>query len=663
MYRIPIILMLLLLFAGTAMAADKTLYLEDSDSFEFIRGIDRDTVFITGAVFRQGAATILADTAIWIKGERIILIKDVYIEDTVYNLAADRVIYDLKRNSADAVGDTVVLISQKDSILARGTNAYYNRDSSIFRMWDRPSIFMNYQDTATLTQVDADKIAIESKSKIGYADGNVVIREENSESHSERAIIYIDDEILFLTEKPSLKRGQSVIAGDTLILYAEKSKLKHVSVSGNGTGNFKEPTKKDSTVFDITDLKASQIDFYFEQGQLDNILAAGQAYSYYNPGSADSAEIVKNNVSGDTLKLFMADGELSVVEVIGGSEGEYLSGKYQTKDTVRSYVEDTVIYASNDIRYSLRDSVITLTANASVKNKTVALTADRIRYNTASRLVTANDDSTMLADSTMVYRPVVLKDGSEEIIGSYLEYSMATEKGMIRKSKSEYEKAYYRGKELFREEKDVYFVEDGCYTTCDQEEPHFHFQSKNMKMIQSDKIIARPVVFYVEKVPLFIVPYYVFPTRPGRHSGFLPFSIGNYQRGDGYVHNVGYYWAASEYWDILGAVDYTENLGFNYRTEFKYNLRYVLSGSITGNYANESRYVGINENKSKRWSLQFNHSHTLSPTFSIKANGNFVSDKYYYTDHSIDLDDRCVRPNQSNDRYSNIYPKQNSRWP
>ncbi|MEW5922740.1 MAG: LPS assembly protein LptD, partial [Candidatus Zixiibacteriota bacterium] len=143
--------------------------------------------------------------------------------------------------------------------------------------------------------------------------------------------------------------------------------------------------------------------------------------------------------------------------------------------------------------------------------------------------------------------------------------------------------------------------------------------------------------------PLFIVPYYVFPTKPGRHSGFLPFSVGNYQRGDGYIHNVGYYWAASEYWDILAALDYTENLGFNYRGQFRYSLRYVLSGSITGNYANESRYIGIDEIKSKRWSVQFNHSHTISPTFSIKADGTFISDKDYYTDHSINLDDRTDR--------------------
>ncbi|PKK83541.1 MAG: hypothetical protein CVT49_07875 [candidate division Zixibacteria bacterium HGW-Zixibacteria-1] len=630
-----------------AVAADKTLYLEESDSFEFIRGLDRDTVFITGAVFRQGAATIVADTAIWIKGERIILVKDVYIEDTVYNLAADRVVYDLRRNSADAIGDTVVLISHMDSILAKGTNAFYNRDSSIFRMWDRPTVFINFQDTSAVTQIDADKISIESKNKIGYADGNVIIKQQDSESNSGRAIIYVDDEILLLLENPKMIRGQSEIIGDTLILYAKDSKLERVMVSGNGVGNFKEPTQKDSTVFDITNLKAAEIDFRFKYGQLDNILASGQAYSFYNPGSIDSTEIVKNNVSGDTLRLFMNNGELSVVEVIGGAEGEYFTGKYQTKDTIRSFVEDTVVYASDSIRYSLTDSVITLNGDASVKNKTVALTAYKINYNTARELVTAYDDSTVIDDTTFVYRPVLLKDGSEEILGSYLEYSMNTEKGMIRKSRSEYEQAYYRGGELFREEKDVYYVEDGCYTTCDHEEPHFHFQSKNMKMIQEDKIIARPVVFYVEKLPLFIVPYYVFPTKPGRHSGFLPFSIGNYQRGDGYVHNVGYYWAASEYWDVLGALDYTENLGFNYRGQFRYNLRYVLSGSVTGNYANEARYIGINEQKSKRWNLRFDHSHTLSPTFSIKADGTFISDKNYYSDYSTNLDDRTNRVMQS----------------
>jgi len=633
---------IILIFAGAAVAADKTLYLEESDSFEFIRGLDRDTVFITGAVFKQDVATIVADTAIWIKGERIILVKDVYIEDSLYNLAADRVVYDLVSNSASASGDTVVLISHKDSILARGTNAYYNRDSSLFRMKDRPIVYLNFQDTSRVTRIDADRIAVESQSRLGYADGNVIINQKDSESNSDRAIIYVDEEILLLLESPVLHRGESVIKGDTIVLFTEQSNLKRVLVSGNGTGNFKEPVKDDSTLFDITDLKAAEIDFSFVDGELDNILASGQAYSFYFPGAVDSAETVKNNISGDTLRLFMHDGELSSVEVVGGAEGEYLTGKFQTGDTTRAFVEDTVVYASDSIKYSLADSNIRLNGSASVKNKTVSLTAHTIDYNTARELVTAYDDS-IKADTQMIYLPVVLKDGDEEIIGSYLEYSMDTEKGMIRKSKTDYENAYYRGDRLFREEGDVYYVDDGSYTTCDQEESHFHFQAKQMKMIQDDKIIARPVTFYVEKLPVFWIPYYVIPTKPDRHSGFLTFSVGNYERGDGYIRNVGYYWAASEYWDILGALDYTENIGFRYRSKLSYNIRYKLSGYISGSYLNQTTFSGFSEVKKKRWDILFNHSHTISQTFNVKANGRFLSDKNYYTNYSTNLEDRTNR--------------------
>ena len=625
------------------MAADeRPLYLDQADSYEFIRGLDRDTIFIAGAVFRMDSGNLRADTAVWIKGQDILLIGNVFVEDSLYKLSADRVIYDINTNSADASGDTVIIISEVDSVMARGKKAYYSRDSSIFRMWDRPSVFLNFQDTSKQTRVDGDRIALETKSKIGYADGQVVITRENTESHSSRAIAYLGDDVLLLLGEPVARRKGSEIKGDTLILYGQESYLRKIFVSGNAEGDFKEPSDKDSALYDISQLKASEIEFNLEQNALKDIIASGQSYSFYAPGSRDSAEIVKNNVSGDTIKLFIRDEKLQVVEVDGGAEGEYLTGKYVTNDTVKSFVEDTVKYSSDYIDYLLADSTITLDGHAAVHNKSVSLTAHKIKFNTAKELVTAFDDSAK-ADTVVTYFPVILKDGSEEIVGSYLEYSMNTEKGMIWQSKSEYQQAYYRGNELFREKKDVYYVGDGSYTSCDQDSAHYHFQSKKMKMIQGDKVIARPVVFYVERLPLMIIPYYVFPTKPGRHSGFLSFQIGNFERGDGYLHNVGYYWAASEYWDVLGAIDYTENFGLNYRSTLSYNVRYVMSGSITGSYAKESHYTSMQEQHAKRWRIAFSHAHTLSPTFNIRASGNFLSDKTYYTDYSTDLDDRLNR--------------------
>ena len=84
-------------------------------------------------------------------------------------------------------------------------------------------------------------------------------------------------------------------------------------------------------------------------------------------------------------------------------------------------------------------------------------------------------------------------------------------------------------------------------TICDADEPHFHFKSDNLKLIEGKKLIARPVVLHIGRLPILAVPYYVFPLQKGRHSGILPFTLGNIERGERYIRNVGYYWAASEY--------------------------------------------------------------------------------------------------------------------
>jgi lipopolysaccharide assembly outer membrane protein LptD (OstA) len=640
--RFLTLIFFLLPFAAQSQT-EQPLILEHSDIFEIIRGAEKDTIYISGNVrFRHQGGKLEADSAIWVKGEIIILNGNVTIQDTVYQLQADRVRFYVRENLVYASGKKVIITSFADSIQAIGTNAYYSRDSALFRMLQRPTVFLNYPDSARLVQVDADRVAFDANSRIAYADGDVVITQEDTESRSGRAIMYGEENLLLLLDKPTATRRDSRLNGDTLVIFSSREALNRIHVEGNATGNFNEPSGSDSTLIDNSELKAKEIDFYFRQGEIDSIIAAGQAYLFYAPASIDSAEVVKNAVSGDTIKLFIDQRRLTTVQVVGGAEGDYYSGRFKSSDSGRVFVEDTIHYLSSFIDYSITDSTIKLTEAAQVGSKNMSLTAQRIWYNVSRDVVTAYDDSTA-NDSGMTYIPVVLNDGKEELLGSYLEYSLKSDRGMIWQSRSEYQEAYYRGRELFRERKDVYYVEDGTYTSCDQEVPHFHFQSHRMKMIQDDRIIARPVVFYIEQMPLLIVPYYVFSIKPGRHSGFLPFRIGNFERGAGSITNVGYYWAASEYWDAQASLDYYEDFGFKYQAALRYNVRYKFDGQLSGSYATDSYWSQLREIRNKRWSVSYNHSQTFSPTFNLRANGTFLSDKRYYTDFSTDLSERLNR--------------------
>lgn len=164
-----------------------------------------------------------------------------------------------------------------------------------------------------------------------------------------------------------------------------------------------------------------------------------------------------------------------------------------------------------------------------------------------------------------------------------------------------------------------------------------------MELIRDDKVIARPVVMYIEDLPVFILPYYVFPIRKGRHSGFLPIRFGNFERGNRFIGNAGYYWAASDYWDIEGALDFNEESGLLLRSTFNYNKRYLYSGNVTGSYARETQLFSTGRTRSTRWSLQGNHRQTLSETAKLSGSANFISDKSYYDNYVYDPNDRRQR--------------------
>ena len=43
-----------------------------------------------------------------------------------------------------------------------------------------------------------------------------------------------------------------------------------------------------------------------------------------------------------------------------------------------------------------------------------------------------------------------------------------------------------------------------------------------MKIINQDKVIARPIVLYISRIPIIALPFGIFPHKSGgRHSGWI----------------------------------------------------------------------------------------------------------------------------------------------
>ncbi|MBN1466387.1 LPS-assembly protein LptD [candidate division KSB1 bacterium] len=328
---------------------------------------------------------------------------------------------------------------------------------------------------------------------------------------------------------------------------------------------------------------------------------------------------------------------------------------------------DTIVYyeaalIDNDLH--ARKSY--LIGNASVRYKDITLKAGKITLDWDSHIIIAERvaDTTWIAadsagtDSTLRINWIgepELQEGGTTMTGVRMEYNYTTEKGRVLQGRSEVEGGKYVGQQIKRVGSNTYNVSHSTYTTCDLDSnPHFHFEARRMKMIPNDKVIAKPIIARLGHIPVFILPFAVFPHQSGRHSGLVIPRYGESVQEGRFLRELGYYWAPNDYFDAKGMVDFFEKSGFLFRAGANYAVRYSMNGRVNGSLTRKDYRGG---GKERRWDLTFNHSQELSPTSRISAEGTFVSDKDFYKSYSTNLNTRLNRELRSNVTYSKSWPK------
>ncbi len=671
-----LVLCLLIAAASSTLAQENRLKIQHQDVFEVVFSKvpgQPDTSFAFGSVVLETASGIMiyCDTAIYAVGADARLKGRVVIDDITFRLAAeDSVFYDIKTERATAYGDYVELWSREDSLLAVGKHAFVDRKRDYFYMLDRPTVYMDYPDTANMTEVIGDIIEYDKANGVAEAYGNVKINSNDINATSGCAVMRPDEHTLDLYDQPKVIRRRSEITGGFISVNMDAGVIKQVDVIDSAYAEFVEPTDSTQMYFDRSILSGKRLILDFEYGQLKYATCRGEAYSWYYPWAAQGAETTENEVSGDSIQFLINNDALEQVDVVGGAVGTYLSSTQVQADSLITVMTDTVNYRGEHIVYNLPDSVITLRLNAQTESDNIVLGAYLIDLDTRAKIIEAYSASA--SRDSLTYEnifanqlqpndiPVVLKDAEKDMLGDYLRYSIDTKKGRIVTSKSEYEKGIFYGHNLYRQTEKVFYLEQGRYTTCDAEEPHFHFSMKHMKLIEGNRLIAKPVTLYIGRLPVFALPYYVFPLEKGRHSGMLPFQFGNIERGERYVKNVGYYWAASKYWDWQTSIDYYEERDrLNFRNILTYKKLYEFDGKTTFEWGRETAYSRsvASELKSSRWALKANHSQTISPSFRLSASAQLQSDATYYNDYSTNLEDRLNRVIRSGVTFSKRFSK------
>ncbi|KAA3610397.1 MAG: LPS-assembly protein LptD [Calditrichaeota bacterium] len=304
-------------------------------------------------------------------------------------------------------------------------------------------------------------------------------------------------------------------------------------------------------------------------------------------------------------------------------------------------ITDKIPYKADHISISVDGNKIYLTGNAEINYQSLKLNAEKITIDQKNNKLYARgvlDSIDEKGNKVFKGNPVFLEKDQEPMRGNIIEYDFETKRGKIQVGRTNMEPGYYKGSDIYKIADSTLLVEDGYFTTCDlPEDPHFYFRSDQMRLRVKDKVVARPIYFYIADIPVAALPFGVFPNKGGRHSGIIIPSYGESRVGGRFLEGLGYYWAPNDYFDATLQTTFYDKLGFTFRGNANYKVRYLLGGSVSGSYFPKDPSSG---QRRERWNFRFNHRQTIDPTFTISGSGSFSSDKDFRRDTSPSFADR-----------------------
>jgi len=182
---------------------------------------------------------------------------------------------------------------------------------------------------------------------------------------------------------------------------------------------------------------------------------------------------------------------------------------------------------------------------------------------------------------------------------------------------------------------DSTFMSHAQFTSCENDEPHYHFEADEIKIVGGSVLIARGVRLYFSDVPVVWLPFIAQSLSRGRSSGILTprFSVNDIVRNSsGYqrrISNVGFYWAMSDHADALVAMDWFSETFTSLTSSFQYRFsRQFLEGDLSFR-----RFW--NADGSRELALDTRHSWEIDERTQLRISGRFVSDNDFVRENSF----------------------------
>ena len=280
-------------------------------------------------------------------------------------------------------------------------------------------------------------------------------------------------------------------------------------------------------------------------------------------------------------------------DTVGRANGAVRPGdSLQVRARRKGQVEGTIKYAAKDsMQFDVTKKVARLYNKASVDYGTTDLKAALIIVNYGQNTMQAEGrlDS---VKHRLEGRPV-LKDGDGLYTASSIAYNFKSKKAKVTDAVTTQGEGFVSASTIKRLPDGVINGQDGRYTTCNLEHPHFYIQARKMKVIPGEQVVTGPFNLVIGDVPTplgFLFGFFPTPNK-SRGSGVLIPTFGQAADRGYYLANGGYYFAPNDYIGVRLTGDiYAGNAqqfgGFGLTADISYLKRYTYQGNFNLRFAN-----------------------------------------------------------------------------
>jgi lipopolysaccharide assembly outer membrane protein LptD (OstA) len=562
----------------------------------------------------ESGATITGREARFYRAEnRSVITGAAKLEDSTHTVTADRIEYDRNKDIVTAIGN-VDAYDRAESTRVRANRVRYDRRSDY--AWAEVDPVLELEERGgKKTEIRGTTLEFDNAKRRVYAIGDVRIRRQTLRATCDRAEFYQNERRAILLGNPKAWDEEGTARADTMEIHFAEDKLESLHMRSHAVVEYE--AKADSGRGERNIAQGEAITVHFEGEEAKEAVIVGAAQSRYWPSAADSVNGGRNVSEGDTIHVYFENGRPARAVVVGKSQGIYYLAA--EGDTSHLAAAEVVKYKGAEIDYDVKRGTVDIAGSGDVVYKEMHLTARKVAFDSKTNRMRAEGDP-------------VLVDGKDRITGETMTYDLNSRQGTVYEGRTLYDRGFIYGEQVRKVSENVLDVVNGTYSTCDQVETHYHFQSSKMKVYLQDKVVARPVVFYVKRIPVLALPFYIFPIKPGRHSGFqLPqVDFGSSTTGGKFVRNLGYYWAINDYMDATGWFDYYQASSWVAHGQYRYHKRYGYQGQISTAYENRFAEAGSN-----RWDLIGRHYQTLGSNFALTAQADLTNSSDFRRDPDL----------------------------